>query len=54
MSTSPARTRRKPAAAPAPAVRYDVRMASLGGHRFGVQIRIEALGGGESRLVLPV
>ena len=41
MSTSPARTRRKPAAAPAPAVRYDVRMASLGGHRFGVQIRIE-------------
>ena len=41
MSTSPARSRRKPAAAPAPAVRYDVRMASLGGHRFGVQIRIE-------------
>ena len=41
MSTSPARTRRKPAAATAPAVRYDVRMASLGGHRFGVQIRIE-------------
>ena len=41
MSTSPARTRRKPAAAPAPAVRYDVRMASLGGHRFGLQIRIE-------------
>ena len=41
MSTSPARTRRKPAAAPAPAVRYDVRLASLGGHRFGVQIRIE-------------
>lgn len=41
MSTSPARTRRKPAAPPAPAVRYDVRTASLGGHRFGVQIRIE-------------
>ena len=41
MSTSPARTRRKPAAAPAPAVRYDVRLASLGGHRVGVQIRIE-------------
>ncbi|QTD46166.1 M61 family metallopeptidase [Ottowia testudinis] len=42
MNTPPRRTRRAPAAQPPPApVRHDVRMASLTGHRFAVQLRIE-------------